>query len=126
MKLLVEVETGVRLAAYQPGRIEFEPAPNTPQDLSQRLGSRLQAWTGNRWAVTLVNEGGAPSIAEVRDAEVIALKNKAKEHPLVQAVLAEFPNAQISEIRTPKALEAEAQQDALQEVEDEWDPFEED
>jgi len=125
VKLLVEVETGVRLAAYQPGRIEFEPAPNTPQDLSQRLGSRLQAWTGNRWAVTLVNEGGAPSIAEVRDAEVIALKNKAKEHPLVQAVLAEFPNAQISEIRTPKALEAEAQQDALQEVEDEWDPFEE-
>ena len=74
----------------------------------------------------MVNEGGAPSIAEVRDAEVIALKNKAKEHPLVQAVLAEFPNAQISEIRTPKALEAEAQQDALQEVEDEWDPFEED
>jgi len=124
VKLLVEVETGVRLAAYQPGRIEFEPAPNAPHDLAQRLGSRLQAWTGNRWAVTLVNEGGAPSIAEVRDAEMIALKNKAKEHPMVQAVLAQFPNAQISEIRTPKALEAEAQQDALQEVEDEWDPFE--
>ena len=125
VKLLVEVETGLRLAAYQPGRIEFEPAPNTPQDLAQRLGSRLQAWTGNRWAVTLVNEGGAPSIAEVRDAEMIALKNKAAEHPLVKAVFAQFPSATISEIRTPKALAAEAQQDALQEVEDEWDPFEE-
>ncbi len=125
VKLLVEVETGLRLAAYQPGRIEFEPAPNTPQDLAQRLGSRLQAWTGNRWAVTVVNEGGAPSIAEVRDAEMIALKNKAAEHPLVKAVFAQFPSATISEIRTPKALAAEAQQDALQEVEDEWDPFEE-
>ena len=124
VKLLVEVETGVRLAAYQPGRIEFEPAPNTPQDLSQRLGSRLQAWTGNRWAVTLVNEGGAPTISEVRDAEKIALHAKAAEHPLVQAVIAQFPNAQISEIRTPEALQAEAQQDALPEVEDEWDPFE--
>ena len=124
VKLLVEVETGVRLAAYQPGRIEFEPAPNTPQDLSQRLGSRLQAWTGNRWAVTLVNEGGAPTISEVRDAEKIALHAKAVEHPLVQAVIAQFPNAQISEIRTPEALQAEAQQDALPEVEDEWDPFE--
>ena len=125
VKLLVEVETGVRLAAYQPGRIEFEPAPNTPQDLSQRLGSRLQAWTGNRWAVTLVNEGGAPTVSEIRDTEMIALRNKAAEHPLVKAVIEQFPNAQISDIRTPNDLLAEAQQDALPEVEDEWDPFEE-
>ncbi len=124
VKLLVEVETGLRLAAYQPGRIEFEPAPNAPHDLSQRLGSRLQAWTGNRWAVTLVNEGGAPTVAEVRDAEMIALRQKAAEHPLVKAVLMQFPKAHISEIRTPQALQAEAQQDALPEVEDEWDPFE--
>ena len=124
VKLLVEVETGVRLAAYQPGRIEFEPAPNAPHDLSQRLGSRLQAWTGNRWAVTLVNDGGAPTVSEVRDAEKIELHKKAAQHPLVQAVLAQFPKAQISEIRTPKELQAEAQQDALPEVEDEWDPFE--
>ena len=124
VKLLVEVETGVRLAAYQPGRIEFEPAPNAPQDLAQRLGSRLQAWTGNRWAVTVVNHGGAPTIAEVRDAEMNALRDKATTHPVVQAVLSQFPGAKITEIRSPKELEAEAQQDALQEVEDEWDPFE--
>ncbi|WP_375279960.1 DNA polymerase III subunit gamma/tau [Pseudooctadecabacter sp.] len=124
VKLLVEVETGVRLAAYQPGRIEFEPAPNAPQDLAQRLGSRLQAWTGNRWAVTVVNDGGAPTIAEVRDAEMNALRDRATTHPVVQAVLSQFPGAKITEIRSPKELEAEAQQDALQEVEDEWDPFE--
>ncbi|WP_296416933.1 DNA polymerase III subunit gamma/tau [Pseudooctadecabacter sp.] len=124
VKLLVEVETGVRLVAYQPGRIEFEPAPNAPQDLAQRLGSRLQAWTGNRWAVTVVNGGGAPTIADVRDAEMNALRDRATTHPVVQAVLSQFPGSKITDIRSPKELEAEAQQDALQEVEDEWDPFE--
>ena len=29
VKLLVEVETGVRLVSYQPGRIEFTPAENS-------------------------------------------------------------------------------------------------
>ena len=48
VKLLVEVETSVRLVAYQPGRIEFTPTDNAPRDLSQRLGQRLQSWTGNR------------------------------------------------------------------------------
>ncbi|AGI66310.1 DNA polymerase III subunit tau [Octadecabacter antarcticus 307] len=124
VKLLVEVETGMRLAAYQPGRIEFVPAKGAPSDLAQRLGSRLQAWTGNRWAVTLVNEGGAATIAEIRDTENNALRDKAKAHPLVQAVLMKFPGARITDIRTPKALEAEAELEALPEVDDEWDPFE--
>jgi DNA polymerase-3 subunit gamma/tau len=124
VKLLVEVETGVRLAAYQPGRIEFVPAKGAPHDLAQRLGSRLQAWTGNRWAVTLVNEGGGETIAEVRDIETNALRDKAQAHPLVQAVLMKFPGAKITDIRTPKAREAEAELEALPEVDDEWDPFE--
>ncbi len=126
VKLLVEVETGVRLADYRPGRIEFVPAEGAPQDLAQRLGSRLQAWTGNRWAVTLVNDGGTATVAEMRDAEENDLRAKAAENPLVQAVLAQFPKARITEIRTPKALEAEASLEGLAEVEGEWDPFEQD
>jgi DNA polymerase-3 subunit gamma/tau len=126
VKLLVEVETGVELAAYQPGRIEFVPAPGAPGDLAQRLGSALQRWTGNRWAVILVNEGGAPTIAAKRDAEDNALKAEAQEHPLVQAVLAQFPKAKITKITTAQEQEAEALADALPEVDDEWDPFEED
>ena len=124
-KLLIDVEGGVRLANYQPGRIEFVPARNAPNDLAQRLGAKLQAWTGARWAVTLVNDGGKETIAEIRDAADLAIKAEAQVHPLVQAVLTAFPKAKITKIKSAKQLEAEAQQDALQEVEDEWDPFEE-
>ncbi len=125
-KLLVDVEMGVRLVSYQPGRIEFEPSEKAPQDLAQRLGQRLQLWTGNRWGVSVVSEGGAKTIDEVRNAERYALEEQAKAHPMVQAVIAAFPQAQIKDIRTAADIAAEAQSDALPEVEDEWDPFEED
>ncbi len=126
VKLLVEVETGLRLAAYQPGRIEFVPTDNAPRDLAQRLGQRLQLWTGNRWAVSVVNEGGAPTVAEVRDAADLALKEAANAHPLVQAVMASFPKASITSIRTAQEIANAAEAEALPEVDDEWDPFEED
>ena len=122
VKLLVDVETSLKLVSYSPGRIEFEPTEKAPRDLAQRLGSRLQTWTGQRWAVS-IGTNGASTIAELRDAAALELKEQAKAHPLVQAVLVAFPKAQISDIRTAKDIAAEAQIDALPEVEDEWDPF---
>ena len=126
VKLLVEVESHVRLASYRPGRIEFQPTPDAPQDLSQRLAAALQRWTGSRWGITLVNEGGTDTIAHVRDAEENALRAEAQGHPMVQAVLSAFPKAQITSIRTEDDITADASAEALPEVEDEWDPFEED
>ena len=122
VKLLVDVETSLKLVSYSPGRIEFEPTETAPRDLAQRLGTRLQTWTAQRWAVS-IGTNGASTIAEIRDAAALELKEQAKGHPLVQAVLVAFPKAQISDIRTAKAIAAEAQIEALPEVEDEWDPF---
>ncbi len=126
VKLLVEVETTLRLARYQPGRIEFQPTADAPRDLAARLSARLQGWTGARWAVSVVNEGGGATIAEDRDADRLALEDEARKHPLVQAVFDAFPGARITEIRTPEEIAAEAEADALPEVDEEWDPFEDD
>ena len=124
VKLLVEVETCLRLARYQPGRIEFAPTDAAPRDLAQRLGQRLQTWTGNRWAVSVVSDSDAKTIAEVRDAAELSLHSEAEAHPLVQAVMSHFPKARILSIRTPDQIAAAATEEALPEVEDEWDPFE--
>ncbi len=126
VKLLVEVEGGVRLAAYQPGRIEFTPTPDAPKDLAARLAQRLHGWTGVRWGVTLVNGCEEPTIVELRDGEKLALRQAAETHPLVQAVITAFPKAKITDIRSAEDLAHDAAEEALQEVEDEWDPFEED
>ena len=122
--LKVEVETGVRLVSYRPGRIEFEPSPQAAPDLAQKLGQRLQSWTGVRWAVSVVADGGQPTIAEARDAEKSALEAEARANPLVASILDAFPQGKLRPIETPAELAAKAETEALGEVEDEWDPFE--
>jgi DNA polymerase III subunit gamma/tau len=126
VQLLVEVETTLRLARFSPGRIEFQPTSNAAPDFASRLSGRLASWTGARWAVSVVSEGGAPTIAEVRDKDRIATEDEAATIPLVQAVLAAFPGAKIIEIRTPQAMAALAAIDALPEADDDFDPFEDD
>lgn len=126
VKLLVEIENYVRLTRYTPGRIEFEPAPGAASDLAARIAGRLQGWTGNRWVVSLVSEGGAPTISEVRDSDLRQAEATAMAHPMTQAILQAFPGAELVEIRTRDAMTQDAAQDALAEVEDEWDPFDED
>ncbi|MDR7123316.1 DNA polymerase III subunit gamma/tau [Pseudotabrizicola sp. 4114] len=124
MKLLYEVEEGVRLVRYSPGRIEFEPSPKAGSDLAARLGQRLQAFTGQRWGVSVVSGGGAPTLAEARDAGRAQAEAEVLQTPLVQAVMLAFPGAKIAEIRTAEDLVQAAAAEALPEVEDEWDPFE--
>ncbi|MCC1492235.1 DNA polymerase III subunit gamma/tau [Cognatishimia sp. F0-27] len=125
VRLLVEVEGGVRLSSYQPGRIAFTPTETAAPDLAQRLGSALQRWTGNRWAVSVVNDATSETIAEKRDAAKLALEAEAKAHPLVKAALEAFPKAKVVEIRSAEDIAHAASEEALPEVEDEWDPFEE-
>jgi DNA polymerase III subunit gamma/tau len=124
MKLLYEVETGLRLVHFAPGRIEFEPAAKAPADLAARLGQKLAGWTGTRWGVSVVASGGAATLAEARDAELIRANAEAAQIPLVAAVLAAFPGAKITEIRTQDAMIEQARDAALPEVDDAWDPFE--
>ena len=105
IRLLVEVEGGVKLAQYSPGRIEFQPAPGAAADLAGRLSRSLHTWTGVRWAVSVVSSGGAQTVAELRDAELQDRLGTAKEHPLVQAALEAFPGAQLTEVRAPEEFE---------------------
>ncbi len=136
MKLLLEVEDHLRLVRYSPGRIEFQPTDHAPRDLANRLSDRLRGWTGGaRWAVTIANEPGQPTISERRAAEKAATEARVRETPLAQAIFAAFPSAQITEIRKAPAevaVEKAVGEDTsphdltegpVAEVE-EWDPFE--
>ncbi len=137
ISLLIEVEAGVRLVRYAPGRIEFEPADAAPSDLATRLAQRLQLWTGARWGVAVVGSGGGETIAEARARALGDLTARSLAHPMVQAVLAAFPGAEIRAVRTPDALDdspgapGQATDPATAAVadatlDDDWDPFDED
>ena len=124
MKLLVEVETTLRLVHFAPGRIEFQPTSDAPKDLAARLAQRLQSWTGVRWGVSVTGFGGGATIAEQRNTARNHAEDEVRQLPLVQAVLAAFPGAKITDIRTPQSLAATAAIDALPVADDDWDPFE--
>jgi len=82
-----------------PGRIELRTRADAPRDLAQQLVALLQQETGARWTISLVNAGGESTLAEQgRSAEQDRL-TLARGHPLVQAVLAAFPGAQIEGVR---------------------------
>ncbi|TBN37481.1 DNA polymerase III subunit gamma/tau [Paracoccus subflavus] len=138
MLLLMQVEKHVGLVRYGPGRIEFQPRGDAPADLAQHLAERLRGWTGGqRWTVTVTNEGGAPSIAEQNAAEELGRRERALQLPIVREVMAAFPGATLRAVRdAPPEPAAEEEtvadgaanphdltQGPVAEVE-EWNPFE--
>ena len=125
MKLLNEVETFLSLAHYAPGRIDFQPVPGAPQDLAQSLGAKLMAWTGARWMISVVSEGGQPTIAEMRKRAEDDARAEVSAHPLVAAALATFPGAEIREIRSLAEMEAPPpppEEDDEDMLDDDWSP----
>jgi DNA polymerase-3 subunit gamma/tau len=127
MKLLVEVEHSLRLASYTPGRIEFQPTDDAPADLPSRLAARLQTWTGVRWGVTVVSDGGGATIAEQRAEERDDLHARVADHTLVSAALLAFPGAEIREVRRVEDMLSDDDMiTELPEMDDDWDPFEDD
>jgi DNA polymerase-3 subunit gamma/tau len=109
----------VRMA---PGRVEIRPRPTAPRDLAAQLAALLAEHTGARWTVTISNEAGEPTLAEQGRSADEDRRASARNHPLVQAILAAFPGATIEAVRdagaddyglplTPAAATAEPEDD---------------
>ena len=127
MKLLVETENYLKLVKYQPGRIEFQLTQEASTDLPSRLAKKLKSWTGKNWGITIVNEGGGPTIAEKRNANKQSLHLEVMEHPMVKSVMENFPGSNIHEVHIQKLpLENSNSDEMLVSQEEAWDPFEED
>jgi len=123
IKLLVEIEGWVRLVSYKPGRIEFQPADNAPTDLAQRMSRALQNWTGVRWVVTIVSDGGGETISEQNAAVRNNLIGQVSAHPLVQAALDAFPGAEISDVKQPEEINPFDLAVPIDDEDDDWDPL---
>jgi DNA polymerase-3 subunit gamma/tau len=122
-RLLVEVESGLRLVSYAPGRIAFQPSDRAPRTLAADLAQRLQAWTGQRWVISVENGPAAPTVVEARDAARADLHDSLRQHPLVKAALAAFPGAEIRATRELLAADPGIAGDNGV-TEDPWDDWE--
>src|SRR5581483_9991125 len=99
-KLKVHLEEHVSLVRFDPsGSIELHLLAGAPKELPNELREKLNAWTGKRWVVALSKTPGQPAFGQVqRDRKAAEIRDLAK-HPAVAAVLQEFPDAQITNVR---------------------------
>ncbi|TGQ65057.1 DNA polymerase III subunit gamma/tau [Mesorhizobium sp. M00.F.Ca.ET.186.01.1.1] len=105
--LKVQVKRCIRLVRIEPGRIDVSLTDDAPKMLLNELTTKLRAWTGRSWMVSLSKEAGGQTLAEMESTRRENAFLDAKSDPTVAAILARFPGAKIIDVRIPDAPEAE-------------------
>jgi DNA polymerase-3 subunit gamma/tau len=103
----VLVKRCIRLVRIEPGRIDVSLTGDAPKMLLNDLTTKLRAWTGRNWLVSLSKEEGGQTLAEMESAKRETAFLDAKSDPTVAAILARFPGAKIIDVRIPDAPEAD-------------------
>jgi DNA polymerase III subunit gamma/tau len=93
------LERDVRLVRFEDGRLEIALEPSACKTLVNDLSRKLNEWTSRRWMVVVSAEPGAPTLRAQSDAQRAELEQGVRADPLVQAVLARFPGAEIVGVR---------------------------
>ena len=89
------LERDVRLVRIEDGKLEIALEPSARKTLVNDLSRKVSEWTGRRWMVVVSTEPGAPTVSSQNAAKRDALEQGVRADPLVQAVLARFPGAEI-------------------------------
>ena len=63
------------------------------------LRQKLTAWTGRAWRVVLSTEPGERPLGESARARTAQELRRLEQHPVVAAVLEQFPEAKIAKVR---------------------------
>ena len=99
LKLHLEEEASlVKFDAAAPS-IDLFLLPGAPAEIANELREKLNKWTQRRWVVLLSRARGETPLGEVRRQREAAELEELKRHPAVAAILAEFPDARIADIR---------------------------
>ncbi|MER9740179.1 DNA polymerase III subunit gamma/tau [Mesorhizobium sp. M0187] len=103
----VLVKSCIRLVSIEPGRIDVGLTADAPKMLLNDLTTKLRAWTGRNWLVSLSKEEGGQTLAEMESTRRETAFSDAKSDPAVAAILARFPGAKIIDVRIPDAPEVD-------------------
>src|SRR5947209_430823 len=115
------LERDVRLVRCEDGRLEIGLERSAAKTLVNDLARKFSQWTNRRWMVVVSAEEGQPTVRSQSDARQAELKTGLRADPLVQAVLARFPGAEIVDVRKgaavlPQGLPAGGSEDAAPEL----------
>ncbi|MDR3425011.1 MAG: DNA polymerase III subunit gamma/tau [Alphaproteobacteria bacterium] len=101
----------VHLVRCEQGSLELRVGAEAPPNLAGRVGQCLTEWTCQRWVVSISAAEGAPTLAEQDRATEAKRLDRAREHPLMQAVFAAFPGAKLVALRQTEVAQTAANGD---------------
>jgi DNA polymerase-3 subunit gamma/tau len=107
MAFKVLMKRCVRPVRFEPGRIDVTLTDDAPKMLLNDLTSKLRAWTGRNWLVSLSKDEGGQTLAEMESTKRENAFSDAKADPTVAAILARFPGAKIIDVRIPDVPDVE-------------------
>ncbi len=84
----------VRVVELGPETLRFSRDPKFTDDIAPQLREALLGATGRRWQVEQCDTDGAPSLVEVEQLAREAADAAMRKHPLVEATLEAFPDAE--------------------------------
>ncbi|HEY7242718.1 MAG TPA: DNA polymerase III subunit gamma/tau [Xanthobacteraceae bacterium] len=98
------LERDVRLVRCSDGCLEIRLEKGAAATLVNDLTRKLSQWTNRAWSVIVSAEQGQPTVKSQLETRKAELKTSMHADPLVQAVLARFPGAEIVEVRKADAI----------------------
>jgi len=104
LSVKLALERDVRLVRCEDGRLEIGLERSAAKTLVNDLARKFSQWTNRRWMVVVSAEEGQPTVRSQSDARQAELKTGVRADPLVQAVLARFPGAEIVDVRKGAAV----------------------
>ena len=108
--LYAHLRQSVHLVRFAPPVIEMRLADDHPRDFITKLSRMLEEETGRRWTIALSMQAGEPTINEAEGVATAKARDEALSHPLVQAILAQFPGTKVetqAELETEPELPAD-------------------
>ncbi len=93
----------VAVAEVKPGLLRLAPVGPVPPGFAADVRRALESWTGQGWTVSLdVNPDGLESLRQAADRVRLDAHAQALADPMVQALMAEFSDAEVVEPAPPR------------------------
>jgi DNA polymerase-3 subunit gamma/tau len=94
------LERDVRLVRFEDGKLEIALEKTARNTIVQDLQRKISEWTGKRWMVVVSSAAeAAPTVQQQQAVQQTQLEEGVRADPLVKAVLARFPGAEIVSVR---------------------------
>ncbi len=97
-ELKYDLERNVRLVKFSEGKIDISLNDQLGKNFIRNLSEKLYKWTGKRWVISLTQEMGKKTYAELNLKNKEDLLEKEKKSELYKNFIKNFPDAELKEI----------------------------